>query len=76
MEDFHNMLLNGSSEFIGEMSGCISMFCFNFVIMKYFGVDGVTAFTVVGYTVYVFSMIAIGFGQGICPLVSFVFGSG
>lgn len=76
MEDLRNMLLNGSSEFIGEMSGCISMFCFNFVIMKYFGVDGVTAFTVVGYTVYVFSMIAIGFGQGICPLVSFVFGSG
>ena len=74
-EDLRNMILNGSSEFIGEMSGCISMFCFNFVIMKYFGVDGVTAFTVVGYTVYVFSMIAIGFGQGICPLVSFVFGA-
>lgn len=69
------MILNGSSEFIGEIASCISMFCFNLVIMKHLGVDGVTAFTVVGYTAYIFSMIVVGFGQGICPLVSFVFGA-
>lgn len=68
-------LLNGSSEFIGEMSTGIAMFAYNFVIMRKIGVDGVTAFTIVGYVSYVFSMIIVGFGQGSSPLISFSFGA-
>lgn len=68
-------LLNGSSEFIGEMSLCISMFAYNLVILKNNGVDGVTAFTIVGYIAYIFSMVLIGFGQGASPLISFAFGA-
>ncbi|MDE5697273.1 MAG: MATE family efflux transporter, partial [Lachnospiraceae bacterium] len=73
---FKRTLLNGSSEFIGEMSTGIAMFAYNYVIMRRIGVDGVTAFTIVGYVSYVFSMIVIGFGQGAGPLVSFVYGAG
>lgn len=69
-------LLNGSSEFVGEMSTGIAMFAYNYVIMRRIGVDGVTAFTIVGYISYVFSMIVIGFGQGAGPLVSFCHGAG
>jgi putative MATE family efflux protein len=69
-------LLNGSSEFIGEMSLCISMFAYNFVILKNIGIDGVTAFAIAGYIAYVFSMIVIGFGQGASPLISFTYGAG
>lgn len=68
-------LCNGSSEFIGEMSTGIAMFAYNYVIMRRIGVDGVTAFTIVGYVSYVFSMIVIGFGQGASPLISFVYGA-
>lgn len=68
-------LLNGSSEFIGEMSTGIAMFAYNYVIMRRVGVDGVTAFTIVGYVAYVFSMIVVGFGQGASPLVSFSYGA-
>ena len=68
-------LLNGSSEFVGEMSTGIAMFAYNYVIMRRIGVDGVTAFTIVGYVSYVFSMIVIGFGQGVSPLVSFSYGA-
>lgn len=68
-------LLNGSSEFIGEMSTGIAMFAYNFVIMRKIGVDGVTAFTIVGYISYVFSMIIVGFGQGSSPIISFSFGA-
>ena len=64
------ILLNGSSEFIGEMSSAISMFAFNYVLMKYVGAEGVAAFTILGFVVYGYSMICIGFGQGISPLVS------
>ncbi|MDE6621745.1 MAG: MATE family efflux transporter [Lachnospiraceae bacterium] len=68
-------ICNGSSEFIGEMSTGIAMFAYNYVIMRRIGVDGVTAFTIVGYVSYVFSMIVIGFGQGSSPLISFSFGA-
>lgn len=68
-------VLNGSSEFIGEMSSCIAMFSYNLVIMRTISIDGVAAFTVVGYVAYVFSMILIGFGQGMVPLVGFACGA-
>jgi Na+-driven multidrug efflux pump len=71
-----NTLLNGSSEFIGEMSLCIAMFAYNYVIIKNIGIDGVTAFAIAGYIAYVFSMIVIGFGQGASPLISVSFGAG
>lgn len=68
-------LLNGSSEFVGEMSLSISMFAYNYIILKHIGVDGVSAFTIVGYVSYIFSMILIGFGQGASPLISFTYGA-
>lgn len=74
-EVLRNTLLNGGSEFIGEMSLCISIFAYNYVILKNIGVDGVTAFTIVGYVAYVFSMVVIGFGQGLVPLFSFTYGA-
>lgn len=69
------IFLNGSSEFIGEMASAISMFAFNFVLMKYVGAEGVAAFTILGFVVYGYSMICIGFGQGIMPLVSVCWGA-
>jgi len=68
-------ILNGSSEFIGEISTGIAMFAYNFVIMRRIGVDGVTAFTIVGYVAYLFSMVIIGVGQGTSPLISFCYGA-
>ena len=69
------MILNGSSEFIGEMASAISMFVFNYVLMKYVGAEGVAAFTILGFVVYGYSMICIGFGQGIVPLISICWGA-
>lgn len=68
-------MLNGSSELIGEMSTGIAMFAYNLVIMRRFGADGVTAFTIVGYVSYLFSMVVVGFGQGASPLISFCWGA-
>lgn len=74
-EAWNRTILNGSSEFIGEMSMSITMYAYNYVILKNIGVDGVTAFTVVGYVAYIFSMILTGFGQGASPLISFAHGA-
>lgn len=68
-------ILNGSSEFIGEMASAISMFAFNYVLMKYVGPSGVAAFTILGFAMYGYSMIAIGFGQGLTTLVSICWGA-
>ena len=67
-------ILNGSSEFIGEMASAVSMFAFNYVLMKYVGTEGVAAFTILGFSVYAYSMISIGFGQGLTTLVSLCWG--
>jgi len=68
-------IFNGSAEFIGQMSMSISMFAYNWVIMRFIGVTGVAAFTIVGYTAFLFSMVIIGFGQGASPLISFSYGA-
>lgn len=72
---FRNTILNGSAEFIGQMSMSISMFAYNWVIMRTVGVSGVAAFTIVGYVAYLFGMVIIGFGQGASPLISFSYGA-
>ncbi|MDY3998761.1 MAG: MATE family efflux transporter [Blautia sp.] len=64
-------ILNGSSEFIGEMASAISMFAFNYVLMKYVGTEGVAAFTILGFAVYGYSMVAIGF---LFAVFFFIFG--
>ena len=69
-------LFNGSSEMVGQLSIGIAMFAYNYVILRQAGVAGVTAFTVVGYTSYVFEMVVTGFGQGSSPLSSFTYGAG
>jgi len=68
-------VLNGSSEFIGQLSMSIAMFAYNWVILRTTGVSGVAAFTVVGYLAYLFNMVIIGFGQGASPLISFSYGA-
>lgn len=68
-------ILNGSSEFVGEMASCISMFCYNRVILGLTGAEGVSAFAIAGYSIFVFSMIVMGFGQGMGALVSFAYGA-
>ncbi|APF22998.1 MATE family efflux transporter [Clostridium butyricum] len=74
-EIFKRTIFNGSSEFIGEMSMSITMYAYNLVILQNIGVDGVSAFTIVGYVAYLFSMILLGFGQGVSPLISFTNGA-
>ncbi len=74
-DDIKEIIFNGGSEFIGEFSMVLSMFAYNFIILKCSGVDGLAAFTIVGYVSYIFSMIIVGFEQGCVPLISFSFGA-
>jgi len=73
---FTKTIFNGSSELIGQLSMSIAMFAYNWVVIRIAGVDGVAAFTIIGYAAYLFNMIIVGFGQGASPLVSFSYGAG
>lgn len=73
--DFKNILFNGSSEFIGQISICITIYLFNYVILSRIGVDGVAAFAIVGYISFVQYMILTGIAQGVNVLVSYSFGA-
>lgn len=67
--------LNGSSELIGQLSVSFTMLILNYVLLREVGITGVAAFTIAGYTFYLFNMIAIGLSQGISPIISFAFGA-
>jgi putative MATE family efflux protein len=72
---FESTFKNGSSEFIGQLSICITTIALNFTILREGGVDGMAAFSVVGYSAFLFTMIVFGFGQGASPLISFSSGA-
>lgn len=73
--DLKGIVFNGSSEFIGQISICITTYLFNYVILKRIGVDGVAAFTIVGYVSFLQYMILTGIGMGVNTLVSYSFGA-
>jgi len=75
MEDFKSIVLNGSSEFIGQISMSITTFLFNLVIIRNIGINGVAAFTIVGYISLIQYMVLTGIAQGIHPLISYSYGA-
>lgn len=67
---------NGTSEMISNLSNAVTTFLFNYAFMKYYGVDGVAAITIVLYFQFVFTSIYFGYSMGVAPIISFKYGSG
>lgn len=65
----------GFAEFLAEVSTGISIFVFNFVILKNLGEKGVSAFGIIGYISSFITMTMIGFNQGVQPILSFNLGA-
>lgn len=74
-DDFRATILNGSSELIGQLSMAITTGLYNAVILNVIGVIGVAAMTIIGYVGFMYSMIVIGIGQGMSPIVSYSLGA-
>lgn len=70
------MLYNGSSEGISELSAGISVFMFNIVLMRTLGADGVAAFTALAYILFIGVTVFLGISDGVIPIVSYNYGSG
>ena len=65
----------GSAEFISQISISITAFIFNLVLLERFGANGVAAFTIIGYVLFIQNMILTGIAVGIHPVISYNFGT-
>ncbi|MGP1454517.1 MAG: MATE family efflux transporter [Treponema sp.] len=70
-----SIVKTGIAEFITEISSGLLLFIYNYVILNIIGISGVSQFGVVSYITSFITMTMIGFGQGIQPVMSFLFGA-
>ena len=66
---------NGAAEFIGNFAVSITTFLFNIEMMKYLGVDGVAAITIVFYSEFILTAVFYGYASGVAPIFSYNYGS-
>ncbi len=66
---------NGASEFVNEISIGIKTLIFNYVMIKNFAVEGIAAFTVIEYLLFIGIMISFGISDSLQPIISKNFGA-
>ena len=66
---------NGSSELMSNISSSIVSMLYNFQLLKYIGEDGVSAYGVLMYVLFIFIAIDIGYAIGCAPIVGFHYGA-
>ncbi|MEG0664516.1 MAG: MATE family efflux transporter [Clostridia bacterium] len=76
--DFKSLLktcANGSSEMVTNLATSVTVFLFNMVMLKFLGVDGVVAITIVLYSQFFLTAVFLGFSSGVAPIISYNHGS-
>lgn len=66
---------NGSSEGVSEIAMGITLFLFNLTLLEYAGKEGVAAFSVINYIIFIGTSILLGISDGTIPVISFNFGA-
>ncbi len=72
--DFRAILracVNGSSEFMGNISMNIVGMLYNIQLIKYAGEDGIAAYGVMMYVNFVFAATAVGYSIGTAPIIGY-----
>lgn len=67
--------LNGSSEMATNISASIVVMLYNHQLLRHIGEDGVAAYGVIGYVLFIFIAIFLGYSTGSAPIVSYNFGA-
>ncbi|MGL6064867.1 MAG: MATE family efflux transporter [Fusobacteriaceae bacterium] len=75
LKDSLQLMYNGSSEFLAEITTGIVIMAFNIKIINTIGEMGVSAFGIIGYLSTLITMTMIGFSQGIQPIISYNHGA-
>ena len=67
--------LNGSSELVTNISMSLVAMLYNYQLMIYLGSDGVAAYGVIQYVMWIFGSMFMGYSVGASPLVSYQYGA-
>lgn len=70
-----NSCSNGISEMLTNVSSSFVAALFNIRIMALIGEDGVSAYSIISYTDYVFKAILLGVSIAVAPIVSYNYGA-
>lgn len=73
--DLGKAMVNGSSEFMSNISSSIVTVIYNYQLLKYVGEDGVAAYGTMMYIMFIFFAVYMGFCIGIAPVFSFNYGA-
>ena len=66
---------NGSSEMMSGISGSVMVTLYNYQLMRLAGENGVAAYGVIGYVIFLFGAVFFGYTVGSAPLISYNFGA-
>ena len=66
---------NGSSELMSNISSSVVSAVYNYQLLKYIGADGVSAYGVLMYVMFIFVAIYVGYSIGCAPVVSYHYGA-
>ncbi len=66
---------NGSSEMVSNISASVVVVLYNAQLIKHIGEDGVAAYGVIGYVLFIFIAVFLGYSTGCAPIVSYNYGA-
>ena len=66
---------NGSSELMSNISGSVVAMLYNFQLLRFAGEDGVSAYGVIMYVLFIFVALYVGYAVGVSPIVSYHYGA-
>ena len=66
---------NGASELVANLSMSLVSMLYNYQLMTFIGADGVAAYGVIQYVIWIFVSFVMGFSMGSAPLVSYQHGA-
>jgi len=68
--------VNGSSEFMSNVSMSVVGMLYNIQLLQYAGEDGIAAYGVMMYVSFIFAAVFIGYSIGTAPVISYHQGAG
>lgn len=67
--------VNGSSEFVANISFSVVSMCYNWQLMQYLGQAGVAAYGIIMYAGMIFYSVVSGYNIGVSPIIAYNYGA-
>ena len=75
IKDLLQIMSNGSSEFVSNISASVVSMVFNIQLLRLIGENGVSAYGIIMYVSFIFMAIFLGYSIGMAPAVGYNYGA-